>query len=257
MAIDDQSDKFDNTLDPSSIDPIADAKRVFDVLRNGGLAIIPVDVGYAISAGDSVALERAFHTKQRKPHKRHAMIGSWQLHQNVHTLPPREAGMCKLLVHDLDLPLGLVAPFKEDHPLIKKLGPETLARSSVDGTLAMLVNGGALMDELARLSLEHEVPIMGSSANLTGKGTKAFVKDIEPEITNAASIIIDYGKMKYNSPRTSSTMIDFSNVRLLRYGACYDVIQDALKRCYNIEFPDDPGKDVLFSGHAIDSMNKY
>ena len=37
-----------------NIDPIADAKRVFDVLLKGGLAIIPVDVGYAICAADSV-----------------------------------------------------------------------------------------------------------------------------------------------------------------------------------------------------------
>ena len=206
---------------------------------------------------DSESLERAFQTKQRKPHKRHAMIGSWLLHQDVHTLPPREAGMCKLLVHDLNLPLGLVAPFKEDHPLIKGLGSETLARSSIEGTLAMLVNGGQLMDELARLSLESGRPIMGSSANLTGKGTKAFVEDIEPEILNAASIVINYGKMKYNNPRTSSTMIDFKTVRLLRFGACYDVIKDAFKRFYAIDFPDDPGKDALFSGHAIESMNKY
>ena len=193
MAIDDQGTNTTTPMDPN-IDPKAEAKQVFDVLCNGGIAIIPVDVGYAICAGDSVALERAFVTKQRKPHKRHAMIGSWQLHQSVHDLPLREAGMCKLIVHDLNLPLGLVAPFKEDHPLITKLGPETLARSSVDGTLAMLVNGGQLMDELARLSLEFERPIMGSSANLTGKGTKAFVEDIEPEILSAADIVINHGK---------------------------------------------------------------
>ena len=46
------------------IDPIRDARRVFEVLTKGGLAIIPVNVGYAICAGDSTALERAFTTKQ-------------------------------------------------------------------------------------------------------------------------------------------------------------------------------------------------
>ena len=204
------------------------------------------------------ALQRAFETKQRKPHKRHAMIGSWALHEDIHTLPPREASMAKLLVHELNLPLGLVAPFKEDHPMIQKLGSETLARSSVEGTLAMLVNGGRLMDEIARLALESGQPVMGSSANLTGKGTKALVEDIEPEIINAADIIIDYGKMKYSSPRTSSTMIDFKNVRLLRFGACYDVIKDVMTRFFGIDdFPDDPGKDILFSGHALESANKY
>ncbi|KAF2100053.1 hypothetical protein NA57DRAFT_75557 [Rhizodiscina lignyota] len=240
-----------------NIDPIADAKRVFAVLQKGGLAIIPVDVGYAVCAMHNEALERAFTTKQRKPHKRHAMMGSWATHQAIHVLPPREARMAKLIVKDLDLPLGLVAPFKEDHPVIQKLGVETLERSSVEGTLAMLVNVGPLVDELTRLALEANVPIMGSSANLTGKGTKPLVADIEPEILAAADIVIDYGRIKYSNPRTSSTMYDFKNMRLIRYGACYDVIKDALNRFYGIDLPDDPGKDVLFSGHAVAQQNQY
>ena len=244
-------------LDGPAVDIKADAERVFDILSKGGLAIIPVDVGYAIIAMDQSALEKAFTTKQRKPHKRHAMIGSYALHKEIHVLPQREARMAELLVHDFNLPLGLVAPFKEDHPIIHKLGKETLERSSVEGTLAMLVNGGQLQDEIARLAFAAGLPIMGSSANLTGKGTKAFAEDIEPEILAAADIVINYGKTKYNTPRTSSTMFDFKSLRLLRFGACYDVIQDALKRFYGIELPDDPGKDALFSGHAIESMNKY
>ncbi|KAK5168298.1 uncharacterized protein LTR77_006867 [Saxophila tyrrhenica] len=222
------------------IDPIRDARRIFDVLSKGGLAIIPVNVGYAICAGDSIALERAFQTKQRKPHKGHAMMGRYALHKEIHTLPPREAGMTKL-VHDLDLPLGLVAPFKQDHPMIRKLGAETLERSSIEGTMAMLVNGGQLQDELARLALEAGTPVM----------------DIEPQILEAADIVIDYGRQKYNTPRTSSTMFDFKNMKLLRYGACYDVVKDTLKRWYGIELPEDPGKDGLFSGHAVEAMNKY
>lgn len=244
-------------MEGPSIDPKADAKRVFDVLLKGGLAIIPVDVGYAIIAMDSVALERAFQTKQRKPHKRHAMVGSYALHKEIHVLPPREARMAQLLVHDLNLPLGLVAPYKADHPMIQKLGAETLERSSIEGTLAMLVNGGQLQDEVARLAFEAGLPVMGSSANMTGKGTKSLVEDIEPEILAAADIVINYGKMKYSTPRTSSSMFDFKNLRLIRYGACYDVIQDALRRYYDIQLPDDPGKETLFSGHAIDAMNKY
>jgi tRNA A37 threonylcarbamoyladenosine synthetase subunit TsaC/SUA5/YrdC len=249
--------KMSETKQDPSINILEDAKQVFAVLQNGGLAIIPVDVGYAIIAGDTVALERAFQTKQRKPHKRHAMIGSYALHKEIHTLPPRQAGMAKLLVHDLNLPLGLVAPFKPDHPMIQRLGQETLARSSIEGTLAMLVNGGQLMDELARLALDAEIPIMGSSANLTGQGTKCLVEEIEPQILEAADIVINYGRQKYNTPRTSSTMYDFANMKLLRYGACYDVIKDAFQRFYGVELPEDPGKDVLFSGHAVESMNKY
>ena len=44
----------------------------------------------------------------------------------------------------------------------------------MEGTLAMLVNVGPLVDELARLSLETGLPLMGSSANLTGTKARAL-----------------------------------------------------------------------------------
>ena len=47
MALDDQ-DTSTATTNPN-IDIKADAKRVFDVLVRGGIAIIPVDVGYGWS----------------------------------------------------------------------------------------------------------------------------------------------------------------------------------------------------------------
>lgn len=83
------------------------------------------------------------------------------------------------------------------------------------------------------------------------------VEDIEPEIINAADIIIDYGKMKYSYPRTSSSMYDFKHHRLLRYGACYDVMVDAFKRWYDVDLPEDPGKEVLFSGNVLEEQNRY
>ncbi|KAK5048658.1 hypothetical protein LTR84_005749 [Exophiala bonariae] len=238
------------------IDIPADAKRVFDVLISGGLAIVPASIGYGLVAIVPEALERAFVTKKRMPHKRHAMIGSYSLHKELHVLPPREAGMVELLCQDFNLPLGVIAPFRADHPLVQKLGAETLARSSVDGTLAMLVNGGAFQDELSRLATEAGLPLMGSSANLTGKGTKSLVEDIEPEILRVADIVINYGKRTYSTPRPSSTMINFKELELMRFGACYDVIQDVFKRFYGVEFPNDPGQEVIFSGHLREAAKK-
>ncbi|KAH8691149.1 hypothetical protein BGW36DRAFT_48162 [Talaromyces proteolyticus] len=239
------------------IDVEEDARRVFHILKTGGVAIIPSSVGYGVVATDPAALQKVFVTKRRKPHKKHAMIGSYALHQELHVLPPREAGMVKLLTVDLSLPLGVVAPFRPDHPIIQKLGEDMLSRSSVDGTLAMLVNGGPFQDELSRLAAEAGLPLMGSSANLTGKGTKSLVEDIEPEIRNAADIVIDYGRRQYSYPRPSSTMYDFKYNKLLRFGACYDSIRDVLNRFYHINLPDDPGRDVLFSGHLGELANQY
>lgn len=231
------------------IDAQNDARRVFQVLQSGGIAIIPVSVGYGIVAVDPDALCRIFIAKKRSPHKRHAMIGSYSLHREIHNLPAREQRMVKTIAVDLDLPLGVVAPYDVQHPMIQKLPPQTLGQSTVDGTLAMLVNGGPLQERLSRLAADAELPLLGSSANLTGTGTKTVVEDIEAEVKSAADIVIDYGRAKFNHPRPSSTIIDFSHLKAIRYGACYDVIQDAFQRFYNVTLPTDPGKNVLFSGH--------
>lgn len=145
---------------------------------------------------------------------------------------------------DLELPLGIVAPYRLDHPIIQKLPPNLLAQSVVGDTLAMLVNGGTLLEELSRLAL------MGSSANITGKGTKTVVEDIEPQILEVADIVIDYGRQMFHHPRASSTMIDFRTMNVVRYGACYNEVQDALWRFYGIKVPDDPGTSTLSSGQT-------
>ncbi|KAF9249750.1 hypothetical protein DTO013E5_8251 [Penicillium roqueforti] len=228
--------------------PKEDARAVFEVLKRGGIAIIPMSVGYGIIAINPDALDRIFRTKRREPHKRHAMVGSYNLHRDIHVLPPKEAGMVKLLTVDLDLPLGIIAPYRADHPIIQKIPPNALAQSVAGDTLAMLANGGGLLEELSRLAAIEELPLMGSSANISGKGTKTVVEGIEPEILEVADIVVDYGTQKFHHPRASSTMIDFSTMKVVRYGACYDVICDALWRFHGIQMPDDPKRSTLSSG---------
>ena len=233
--------------------PKQDARKVFEVLKKGGVAIIPMDVGYGIIAIDPHALSRIFDAKKRKPNKRHAMIGTYSLHCDMHVLPSREADIVKLLTVDLDLPIGVVAPYRPDHPIIQKIPPTTLDQCVLEGTLAILVNAGELAEEISRLATIERLPVMGSSANITGRGTKNIVEDIEPEILKVADIVIDYGKQKFHYPRASSTMVDFRTTKILRYGACYDVVQDSLWRFCGIQVPDDPGSLKCLSGHACGS----
>lgn len=46
-------------------------------------------------------------------------------------------------------------------------------------------------------------------------------------------------------------MIDFSGPKpeIVRIGVCYDVIKDHMKRFWNIDIPNDPGKEALPHGH--------
>jgi hypothetical protein len=163
------------------------------------------------------------------------MIGCRELHMELHELGEGPRKAIETITEGYGLPVGAVAPARLDHPMLSGLEPEILARSTMDGTVALLMNAGKLMDAMARISLEVAVPVIGSSANLTLHGTKFRVEDIEAEIVEAADIVIDYGLMRWSAYRKSSTMIDFGDYSVVRHGSCFDLIADVLHRHFSIE----------------------
>lgn len=145
--------------------------------------------------------------------------------------------------------MGTIAKFKKDHPKLSHFSDFTMKASTVGDTVDVLVNAGKFLDILAQVAWDAGMPIMGSSANLTGTGMKYRVQDIEQPIQDLADLIIDYGLAKYHIFGRASTMIDFSTLKVIRYGACYPTIQDIFKRYFGVVLPDDPGVGTLRSGH--------
>ncbi|WP_203076239.1 Sua5/YciO/YrdC/YwlC family protein [Falsiroseomonas ponticola] len=220
------------------LDIEADARRAFDAIRRGGIAILPMDVGYSLIGSGEAALKRIFDTKRRAPSKLNAMVGDQAIHREIHLLDTRSRAIVDAIVQDHGLPLGLIAPGRMDHPLLQALSPEMLARSTKDGTVLMLLNAGAFEEAIGRLSLRHGVPLFGSSANLSLSGTKFRVEDIEPEVLAIADVVIDYGLRKWHFYRQSSTLIDIRTVTATRKGSCFDVIADILARQFGITLND-------------------
>jgi hypothetical protein len=156
-----------------------------------------------------------------------------------------------MITQDYDLTLGAVAPYRPDHPLLARLDAVTLAASTGNGTLGMLLNGGQLFDEVCRLSHEAVLPVFGSSANLTGTGPRFRVEDIPQELLDIADVVIDYGLRKYHVYQRSATILRFGSggVDVVRIGSCYELIADVLKRHFGVALPADPGRHVNASGH--------
>lgn len=230
-------------------DITGDARRAMDVLKSGGGVIFPVDVGYTFIGGSAPTLQKIFTTKGRAEHKRNAMIADRTLEDEIHILDTRGKEVLECITVDYDLPFGPIAPFRLDHPLIRKLEEYTMRGSTVGDTLAMLVNAGPFHAEMCQLSRAEQQPLFGSSANLTGTGTRFRVADIQPELREIADLVIDYGLRKYHTYRRSGTLMDLRTLEVVRIGACYDLITDIMKRHFNVELPPDPGLDSLPSGH--------
>ena len=214
-----------------------DAERAFAVLRDGGIAILPMDVGYSLIGGSAEALRRIFATKRRAAGKLNAMLGDREIHEALHVVDERARDVVAAITIDADLPLGIIAPARMTHPLLAALDPDTLSASTADGTLCMLINAGAFHAAICRLSHQSTHPLFGSSANLSLSGTKFRVEDIEPEVRAIADIVIDHGLRKYHAYKASSTLLDLRTYTVIRHGSCFELIADILRRQFAIELP--------------------
>ena len=219
-----------------------DALRAMDVVLGGGIAIIPTHVGYVILGATTEAINRTIEVKQRGPSKLNAVIGCASMHAALHVLEGRNREIVRAITEDYDLPMGAVAPADLNHQMLKTLDSEVLARTTLGGTLAMLLNAGPLMDTMAQLSFEAGQLVVGSSANLSLQGTKFRATDIEPEVLNAADLVIDYGLMRWANYGRSSTMINVHDFSVVRYGSCLDLINDVLQRHFNFNLTPEPDR---------------
>ena len=223
-------------------DIAGDARRAFDVLRGGGTAVVPHTIGYAALGGSGPALRRIFDAKKRGSSKRNAMVANLATQNDVQQCSPRAREIVCAIVRDYDLPLGCIAPYRPDHPMLANLNSETLDASTHEGTLAILLNAGRLHAELTWLSEKSMFPLFGSSANLSLSGTKFKVEDIEPEIMAIADVVIDHGLQQFHPYRASSTLLDVETLEVTRFGSCYDDIAYVLKRHFHVDLPPAPTK---------------
>ena len=233
-----------------TLDIAGDARRIIDVVKNGGIALVPQHTGYAMCGASMEPLRKIFDTKQRGGHKRNAMAADLETQRDMMTLGKREQEMVEAIVLDYDLPLGVIGPFRADHPLLMKLGDDALKASSAGGTIGNLLNAGPLHRELTRLSREELVPLFGSSANISGTGSRFRLEDVQPELHEIADIRIDHGLCRYHMYGRSGTLINFQTMQVIRFGACYDLIADVLKRWFRVELPRHPGMAARPSRHV-------
>jgi len=228
-----------------------DMRRLWEVFTSGGIAIIPSGLGYGIAGGSKEAVQLINETKARGKHKRNGMFMGERGAREILVLGQREWDIIDCVTKDYDLPLGVVAPYRPEHPLIQKLDPELLELCTARGTIGTAFNEGSpIQDQLADLAYDNVYPICGSSANMSGTGVKYRVEDIEPPVVAIADLVLDYGLCRYYKEKVATTQINFATMQLTRWGACFDLIADLLKRHFGIELPPDPGREANLNGHV-------
>jgi tRNA A37 threonylcarbamoyladenosine synthetase subunit TsaC/SUA5/YrdC len=222
-------------------DVARDAERVFEVVAGGGVAVIYLDVAYAVIARSEAAVRRIYAAKGRSFSRPTGIVGCLALHDELHIMDSRRRGVVRAVTVEHRLPLSVIAPFRRDHPFLAGMEPFVLDNANKDGTLNLLLNAGRLRDRIAQISYERMTPLVGSSANVSLAGSKYRVEDIEPALLRIADIVIDYGQSKYHNPEgRSSTMIDFRDFSIVRRGVCFDEIAAVMRERFGIELREKP-----------------
>lgn len=231
----------DDPIDPETLR--ADVARVLGATEAGGVCIVPLDVAYGVVAQTEAGVRRIFEAKRRSYEKPSGMFADAEWSRALHILPEEKRAMIDTLIAEEGLPFSVVAPFRDDHPLLARVEPFVLASSSKAGTMDMLLNAGRFHNALARQARERGQPVFGSSANTSLQGSKYRVADIEPEVRAAAALEIDHGRSKYaNGHGRSSTIIDFSDFSVVRVGVCFDRLRAAFRERFDITLTDQEGK---------------
>ena len=216
-------------------DAAADAERVLDAMAAGGIAILPLDVAYAVIGTTASGVRSIFTAKNRSYDKPSGMFANWEMSRDIHVMPPEHHKIARVIVEEHQLPFSIVAPYRADHPLLRRLDPFVLESSTKAGTLDMLINAGRWHDAVASRATARDTVVFGSSANRSMTGSKYRLADVEPEIRQAASIAIDGGTAKYaNAEGASSTIIDFRDFRFVRRGVEWERLGEIFQQRFGI-----------------------
>jgi L-threonylcarbamoyladenylate synthase len=171
-----------------------DARRMEECLAGGCVIVFPADTVYGLGCDpeNRTAVERLYALKGR-PAARPAAVMFFSLGTVLQALPElgtrERAAMRALLPGALTL---LLANRKHRFPLACGPDPDTL------GVRVPLLDG-----PLAALRAVH-VPVVQSSANISGEADVRRLADVPASLREGADLLLDGGEL----PGTASTVVD-------------------------------------------------
>jgi L-threonylcarbamoyladenylate synthase len=175
----------------------ADAHRLQECLAAGGVAVFPADTVYGLCCdpANETAVRRLYELKGR-PAERPAAIMFFSLAAALSALPEIGARERVALGDLLPGPVTLLLPNRAHRfPLACAAGEDRA------DTLGLRVPSWS--PSLAALGAVG-VPVLQSSANLSGRSDAPSLDDVPTSIRSGADLVLDGGRL----PGTASTVLD-------------------------------------------------
>lgn len=209
--------------------PADAAAAVIEVVRRGGLAVVPLDVSYAFLGATRDAIERIYALKLRPGSKPCPMLASWEHFQEASAATPeRIAAIAR--VDEAGLPVGLVTSTKWDGDIAKTIPGDVVDKVAKDGKMALFINMGGLSNMLLSEADRIGLRLFGSSANISGAGNSFRLDEVPEAMLEQVDIKVEGDTCRYvNAERMASSIVDVDDGVFTRRGILADEIEEVME----------------------------
>jgi tRNA A37 threonylcarbamoyladenosine synthetase subunit TsaC/SUA5/YrdC len=202
-----------------------DARRVYDLLANGGLALAQTNTGYGLVAMKSEAVRRIYELKGRPAHKPCVTVGTLAILDDVAT--GIAANVRAWLADAVNRwPLAVIARTNHRSKLLPSLESFVASQCTKADTIATFFGSGPLITSAAEIAYGNGQLIVGSSANLAGTGNNYSLDSVPDSIRRAVDLEIDYGPAPCQSnTKLASTILDLVTETFQREGVGFPEVR--------------------------------
>ena len=171
-----------------------------EILASGGVIIYPTDTVYGIGgdARKKEVVERIRKIKSRDDAPLSVLLGNLSM---VREYAQVDEAALAAVMEVWPGPTTLILKAKKELPIVN------------DGKIGVRVPEYSFM---RRLSTELNMPIITTSANLSGEKPPGEFKEIDPKVLEKVDLVIDGGKTLFG---ISSSIVDVVDKKVLRTGA--------------------------------------
>ncbi|WP_135829890.1 L-threonylcarbamoyladenylate synthase [Halorussus halobius] len=185
----------------------ADVERAAEAVRDGDLVVYPTETVYGLGADalNDEAVERVFEAKRRS-----------------------RDDPVSLAVPDVEAALQYVRATDREERFMREFlpGPVTVVCEKREPVPDALTGGRDRVGvripdhDLALALLRSAAPVTATSANVSGRPSATRVADLDPEIRDAAAVVLDGGE----TGGTGSTVVNVASGEIHRRGPNADAV---------------------------------
>jgi tRNA A37 threonylcarbamoyladenosine synthetase subunit TsaC/SUA5/YrdC len=203
----------------------AHADRAYEVLCEGGLVLLPTDVGYGLVALGDEAIDRIYRLKGRPAQKPCVTVGTAEVLADVAVLgDERLRPWIEQIVERT--PIAIINAMRPESALLARFTPFARVQATHAGTIATFHNAGRLVTTLAERMYQDGRVIVGSSANIAFTGNNYRLADVPHEIRAAVDLVIDDGDARFRNPdKLATTILDLTTYEFRRIGINHAMIE--------------------------------